>query len=171
MYNNHSGALSQYGVSAMDKLFTLYDTQAAAPAGVTTSNGTLGWKYVSGGLTGGSGVAGQLSDGQYFVQLDSNGGGVESLLPGDAIGDGKVDVNDLTIVLSHFGQTGLSWSTGDFTGDGKVNVNDLTIVLSNFGKSVSSSAGAAAAVPEPSVLLLASGALAGLLACAWRRRR
>ena len=96
MFNNHSGALSQYGVSAMDKLFTLYDAQATAPAGVTTVNGTLGWKYVSGGLSASSGVAGQLSDGQYFVQLDQSGGGVESLLPGDANGDGKVDVNDLT---------------------------------------------------------------------------
>ena len=31
-------------------------------------------------------------------------------LPGDANGDGKVDINDLTIVLAHFGQTGATWS-------------------------------------------------------------
>ena len=27
----------------------------------------------------------------------------------------------------------MSWSTGDFNGDGKVNVNDLTVVLANYG--------------------------------------
>ena len=29
------------------------------------------------------------------------------MLPGDANGDGKVDINDLTIVLAHFNQTGM----------------------------------------------------------------
>ena len=54
-------------------------------------------------------------------------------IPGDANLDGKVDVNDLTIVLSNFGQTaGMDWSTGDFNGDGRVDVNDLTTVLSAF---------------------------------------
>ena len=78
-------------------------------------------------------------------------------IPGDANLDGKVDVNDLTIVLSHFGQTtGVSWGTGDFNGDGRVDVNDLTIVLSNFGESVSTSIGGSlSAVPEPGSLLLA----------------
>ena len=56
--------------------------------------------------------------------------------PGDANGDGKVDVNDLTIVLANFGQTGMVWSQGEFTGDGTVDVNDLTIVLANFGQSI-----------------------------------
>ena len=56
-------------------------------------------------------------------------------IPGDANEDGRVDVNDLTIVLSHFGQTGASWTTGDFVGDGTVDVNDLTTVLSHFGQS------------------------------------
>ena len=42
-------------------------------------------------------------------------------LSGDANCDGKVDINDLTIVLANYGQaTGMSWSTGDFNSDGKV---------------------------------------------------
>ena len=53
---------------------------------------------------------------------------LQALLPGDANEDGRVDVNDLTIVLTNFGQTGMTWSQGEFTGDGKVDVNDLTIV-------------------------------------------
>ena len=89
--------------------------------------------------------------------------------PGDANGDGKVDINDLTIVLSHFGQTGMTWSQGEFTGDGTVDINDLTIVLSNFGKSSRSSAGDMAGVPEPGTLALLAAGLVGLLASAKAR--
>ena len=55
-------------------------------------------------------------------------------LPGDANHDGKVDINDLTIVLAHYGQTGTTWSQGEFTGDGTVDINDLTIVLAHYGR-------------------------------------
>ena len=61
-------------------------------------------------------------------------------LPGDANLDGMVDINDLTIVLSHYGQTGQAWANGNFTGDGTVNINDLTIVLAHYGDTVASSA-------------------------------
>ena len=87
--------------------------------------------------------------------------------PGDANRDGIVDVNDLTIVLSHFGRTGMTWSGGDFNGDGRVDVNDLTILLSRFG---ASSGAGLQAVPEPCALaILAAAGLVGLLACAGRR--
>ena len=88
--------------------------------------------------------------------------------PGDANGDGRVDINDLTIVLTNFGQTGMAWSQGEFTGSGKVDVNDLTIVLSNFGYGVTAPAGAQA-VPEPSCVALIALGAAALLACARRR--
>jgi hypothetical protein len=53
--------------------------------------------------------------------------------PGDVNGDGSVSVIDLSILLSHFGQSGQSRSTGDLNGDGMVSVIDLSILLSNFG--------------------------------------
>ena len=91
--------------------------------------------------------------------------------PGDANLDGKVDINDLTVVLAHYGQTGMAWSQGEFTGDGTVDINDLTIVLAHYGQSDGAAAGPVAAVPEPaSLLLLAAGAL-GLLGYASRKQR
>ena len=91
-------------------------------------------------------------------------------LSGDANLDGKVDVNDLTIVLTNFGKTaGMSWETGDFSGDGKVDINDLTDVLANFSRNVWTAAGVGT-VPEPSCVILLGISVIGLIGYAWRRR-
>jgi hypothetical protein len=60
---------------------------------------------------------------------------VTSGLDGDANGDGKVDIDDLTIVLTHYQQV---TSTGDLNDDGRVDIDDLTIVLSNYQTSLNS---------------------------------
>jgi hypothetical protein len=170
MYGQTAGngtAMNAYGALAMNQLFTVYAQQNPVSATVVaTANGALDWKYVAGGLTAGSGAAGQLADGMYFVQLDSAGGGVETVLPGDANLDGRVDVNDLTIVLSHFGQTGTSWAQGEFTGDGTVDINDLTIVLSHFGQTLGLSAAGASPAPEPSSMILLAAVGLSAAACA-----
>jgi probable HAF family extracellular repeat protein len=100
----------------------------------------------------------------------TNGFLLEQAIAGDANLDGTVDINDLTIVLANYGQTGMTWSQGEFTGDGTVDVNDLTIVLAHFGQSLGSPPAAMAAVPEPASLLLAAAGTLGLLVCAGRRR-
>ena len=89
-----------------------------------------------------------------------------SPIPGDANADGRVDINDLTIVLANYNKSGMTWSEGDFTGDGKVDINDLTIVLAHYNQTAGT---APAAVPEPSSVYLLSVGAIGLLACAWRR--
>ena len=90
------------------------------------------------------------------------------LEPGDANGDGRVDINDLTTVLANYGQTGMTWTQGEFTGDGTVDINDLTIVLANYNTTYGASAAGVKAVPEPSCAVLLGAAC--VLAFAWRRR-
>jgi hypothetical protein len=88
---------------------------------------------------------------------------IATTMPGDVNSDGKVDINDLTIVLANYGKTaGMWWGTGDLVGDGIVDLNDLTEVLANYGKTLSASAAGVAAVPEPSSVGLLVGAV-GLL--------
>jgi hypothetical protein len=117
---------------------------------------------------------------QFYSGIDSTGtpipitgmtfetGAISVALPGDANLDGRVDVNDLTILLANFGQTGATWSEGEFTGDGTVDVNDLTILLTNFGASLGTPAMTPA--PEPAAGTLLAAGLLGVLAGAWRRR-
>ena len=52
----------------------------------------------------------------YFPDNDSDyfGFRVAAADPGDANGDGQVDVNDLTIVLSQFSQTGVHLVAGQY---------------------------------------------------------
>jgi hypothetical protein len=95
---------------------------------------------------------------------DPNGPGYLAampLSPGDANGDGRVDINDLTIVLANYNQTGMTWSQGEFTGDGTVDINDLTIVLANYNTTYATGP---AAAPEPSSVVLLGVGVIGLLA-------
>ena len=99
----------------------------------------------------------------------TNSANLTMATPGDANGDGRVDINDLTIVLTNYGQTGMTWTQGEFTGDGRVDINDLTIVLTNYGQTAGSSTGLAA-VPEPGALAVLLSA-AVVVAWAFHRRR
>jgi hypothetical protein len=72
-------------------------------------------------------------------------------IPGDANGDGVVNVGDLGILAGNYGMLeGATWAMGDFNGDGKVNVGDLGILAGNYGFGAAESA----SVPEPMTLTL-----------------
>jgi hypothetical protein len=114
-----------------------------------------------------------------LVDFDSTGydyenGFISPTGPGDANLDGRVDINDLTIVLDNYGNTGQTWTQGCMDGDprGAVDINDLTIVLDNYGRSYGASLGPGSAVPEPtSLLLLAMGVMSLLLLIAKNHHR
>jgi probable HAF family extracellular repeat protein len=143
----------------------LYDNGKMVDLNTLISSGS-GWVLES---------ATAINDSGQIVGCGTNSRGktdaflLTPLLPGDANGDGKVDVNDLTIVLTNFGKTGMAWSQGEFTGSGAVDINDLTIVLANYGTSVGLSAAGVSAVPEPGVIALFAAGLVSLLAYAWRK--
>jgi uncharacterized protein (DUF2141 family) len=64
-----------------------------------------------------------------------------TLTPGDANGDGAVDVGDLGILAANYGKTsGATWRMGDFNGDGAVDVGDLGILAANYGRGSQSGA-------------------------------
>lgn len=50
--------------------------------------------------------------------------------PGDVDGNGEIDLDDLNLVLTNFGQ---ATTIGDATGDGIVDLDDLNAVLTAFG--------------------------------------
>ncbi len=52
---------------------------------------------------------------------------------GDLNGDGKVNITDLSILLTNWGKPNPTPAQGDLNGDGKINISDLSILLSNWG--------------------------------------
>jgi probable HAF family extracellular repeat protein len=128
--------------------------------------GAPGWDLIQ---------ANAINDSGWIVGYGTNTAGAQDAFllrpanPGDANCDGKVDINDLTIVLAHYNQSSLTWQQGDFNGDGKVDINDLTIVLANYNKTFTASP---AAVPEPSaVLMLGLAAVSCATALGLARRK
>jgi autotransporter-associated beta strand protein len=85
---------------------------------------------------------------------------------GDANEDGKVDLNDLNIVLNNLGTTSGNWTNGNFDGAPTIDLTDLNDVLNTLGSS--SVALSAAAAPEPTTLALLAGAIP---LAVYRRRR
>lgn len=82
-------------------------------------------------------------------------------LGGDANLDGVVNVSDLGILATHYGQTvGVDWwENGDFNGDGVVNVSDLGILATNYGLdnneyNLGGTSSPPGQVPEPGCLLI-----------------
>jgi hypothetical protein len=62
----------------------------------------------------------------------------QDVIPGDANGDGVVDVGDLGILAANYGMSeGATVGMGDFNGDEAVDVGDLGILAAHYGEGVS----------------------------------
>ena len=118
-------------------------THRAAP-GRPRDDLTFDGTYYSFTLTGSGGTG--LGFGGYDYAVVGT-----PTLAGDVNLDGRVDINDLTIVLANYGQAGKTWTQGSIDGDptGTVDINDLTIVLASYNSSVARRA-ASASAPCPS---------------------
>lgn len=90
-------------------------------------------------------------------------------LPGDFNRDGTVDAADYTVWRDQLGQTGNL--AADANEDNVVDTKDYNLWRANFGRTESSAASALAAVPEPSVVVLALGAMGSLVGCPLRKRQ
>ncbi|HEX5395376.1 MAG TPA: choice-of-anchor Q domain-containing protein [Candidatus Saccharimonadales bacterium] len=92
-------------------------TQSVTPSATSTYNLSC---------TGSGGTA----NASAVVTVTAGGGG--SSVTGDINGDGKVDITDLSILLSNYSTTN---GSADLNKDGTVNILDLSILLSNYGSS------------------------------------
>ncbi len=93
--------------------------------------------------------------------------------PGDANGDGKVDLSDLQILGDHWQATSATWSKGDFNNDGQVNLSDLQVLGDKWGFGVGADLSfddalqlAGLNIPEPTALLLLT--FCGAILCVGR---
>ena len=78
---------------------------------------------------------------------------IPAAIPGDVNFDGFVNIFDINLVSANWGSPG--GPTGDANGDGSVNIFDINLISANWTPAPA----AAAAVPEPSSLVLVGFAI------------
>ena len=69
-----------------------------------------------------------IGDFRLYVMPDGTGG--QSVCPWDLSGDGNVDINDVLLMIPHWGT---NWSPGDFNTDGKIDINDVLLMIPHWG--------------------------------------
>ncbi len=102
---------------------------------IATITGTSTLSYTDAGLSSNTNYSYTISAydvaGNESAQSAALSASTTAPVAGDCNGDSHVDVTDLSILLSHYGQ---AYSACDFNGDGVVNIFDLSTLLSNYGR-------------------------------------
>ena len=115
-------------------------------------------------------------DGRTIVGLGNGGPGsfgwvayLGTRFPGDANFDDVVNFTDLGILLNNYNLAG-TFASGDFDNSGTVDFADLGILLGNYNQTAPALS-SAAAVPEPTTLMLAGIGFLGVYIARRRRLR
>lgn len=82
-----------------------------------------------------------FADGSYNIKFSTSdsGGNTNSVtVPvyisnGDLNGDGSVNISDLAVMASHWGQTDSNYADGNITGQSTINLSDLAVMAANWG--------------------------------------
>ena len=112
-------------------LLTLSGGKGSIPTGAEHEFSTDGMTW-----TPCTGATDNLDTGKYYVRVKANGTQLASetqeidiFLYGDANGDGKVDIDDLTRLRKYFAElTTVIFPGADANGDGTVDIDDLTLL-------------------------------------------
>ncbi len=113
-------SVSQSDGVMYDALRLEITNQTAAPS----STGWNDYEYITGANTQAS-----PNDAAGLANTQLSG----TPLIGDANLDGKVDLNDLNIILNNLGQATGDWTKGNFDGAATIDLTDLNDVLNNLG--------------------------------------
>jgi len=135
--------------------------QVTVPAGLTS-----GMYHLGGHVRSTGGIADGDADNNWFDA------GLVSVTaapkPGDADGNGSVDLLDFVLLKQNFGvTTGATWDMGDFNRDGAVNLNDFVILKQNFGRAATATP---VVVEHAAVVEQAAEVAAPAPVEVWRRR-
>jgi hypothetical protein len=160
---NNNFILDYTGATPVNNVRLMLKSGVDSGIGIASSlaaTGSMMLGYADNAVLGLSTFGGQTVDSTSIL--------IGYTLIGDTNLDGTVNVTDLANLAKNFG-SGANWTGGDFNYDGVCNVVDLADLAGNFGQSVggtATSAAAAIAVPEPSLL-----SSIGVLALSMIRRR
>lgn len=121
-FNSGSTGTAHHNVSGQTAIYVGGTTPTTHDGFLLASNSPVGRNAATDGTN-----AGIYSNG-------SNGGGTTtcSVKQGDANNDNAVNILDISVILSAYGQTGTTSCT-DVTKDGSVNIQDISLVLSKYG--------------------------------------
>ena len=113
----------------------------------TPSGGSFAFDTFTMRLSSGYQTFGIMDISLFRVEL------IPAAIPGDVNFDGFVNIFDINLVSANWGSPG--GPTGDANGDGSVNIFDINLISANW----TPAPGGAAAVPEPSSLVLVGFAI------------